>query len=67
MNTAVTADSQSPWRTLPGEYAIPEHPPTLAEAREYCRRLARTHYENFSVATWFLPRHLRQHFYNVYA
>jgi squalene synthase HpnC len=29
--------------------------------------LATTHYENFSVATWFLPRHLRQHFYNVYA
>ena len=67
MNTAVTADPQSPWRTLPGEYAIPEHPPTLAEARQYCRNLARTHYENFSVATWFLPRHLRQHFCNVYA
>src|SRR2546423_2963061 len=67
MNTAVTADSQSPWRTLPGEYAIPEHPPTLAESREYCRRLARTHYENFSVATWFLPKHLRQDFLNVYA
>ena len=67
MNTAVTADSQSAWRTLPGEYAIPEHPPTLAEALEYCRRLARSHYENFSVATWFLPRHLRQHFCNVYA
>jgi squalene synthase HpnC len=29
--------------------------------------LARSHYENFSVATWFLPRRLRQHFCNVYA
>jgi squalene synthase HpnC len=29
--------------------------------------LASSHYENFSVATWFLPKHLRQHFYNVYA
>jgi squalene synthase HpnC len=29
--------------------------------------LARTHYENFSVASWFLPRRLRQDFYNVYA
>jgi squalene synthase HpnC len=29
--------------------------------------LARTHYENFSVATWFLPKHLRQDFLNVYA
>lgn len=39
----------------------------MAEAQQYCRRLARSHYENFSVATWFLPKRLRQHFYNVYA
>src|SRR5580704_5525430 len=26
-----------------------------------------SHYENFSVVTWFLPKHLHQHFYNVYA
>ena len=50
------------WERLPREYAIPEQAPSLAEAQEYCRRLARTHYENFSVATWFLPRRLRQHF-----
>jgi len=55
------------WGRLPASYAIPSTPPTLAEAREYCARLARTHYENFSVATWFLPRRLRQHFFNVYA
>jgi squalene synthase HpnC len=39
----------------------------MADAEEYCRQLARSHYENFSVATWFLPRRLRQHFFNVYA
>lgn len=55
------------WHLLPPEYAIPRHPPTLIEAQQYCRRLARTHYENFSVATWFLPRRLQQHFFNVYA
>ena len=55
------------WSRLPASYAIPAQPPTLAEAREYCAHLARTHYENFSVATWFLPRRLRQHFFNVYA
>ena len=55
------------WGSLPPEYAIPEAAPSLAEAREYCRRLARTHYENFSVATWFLPQRLRQHFFHVYA
>ena len=55
------------WAKLPPEYAIPQSAPTLDEAREYCRRLATSHYENFSVATWFLPRHLHQHFFNVYA
>ena len=55
------------WSALPPEYAIPERAPSEAEAREYCRRLARSHYENFSVASWFLPERLRQHFFNVYA
>src|SRR5271169_4672026 len=62
-----TAPLASGWSALPPEYAIPERAPSEAEAREYCRRLARSHYENFSVASWFLPRHLRQHFFNVYA
>src|SRR5580765_7603322 len=55
------------WSRLPAHYAIPTTAPTLAQAREYCARLARTHYENFSVASWFLPSRLRQHFFNVYA
>ena len=42
--------------SLPPEYAIPEQAPSLAEAQAYCQRLARSHYENFSVATWFLPQ-----------
>jgi len=59
--------SSAGWSRLPAAYAIPESAPSLEEAREYCRRLARTHYENFSVATWFLPKKLRQDFLNVYA
>ncbi len=55
------------WKALPPEYAIPERAPSLAEAQQYCSRLAHSHYENFSVVTWFLPKHLHQHFYNVYA
>jgi squalene synthase HpnC len=55
------------WSRLPAHYAIPTTAPTLAQAREYCARLARSHYENFSVASWFLPSRLRQHFFNVYA
>ena len=41
--------------------------PHSLRRNEYCRRLARSHYENFSVASWFLPQRLRQHFFNVYA
>lgn len=55
------------WSALPAEYAIPERAPSLQEARAYCRKLATSHYENFSVVTWFLPRHLHDHFYAVYA
>ena len=62
-----TASLSSAWSALPPEYAIPLHAPSAAEAREYCQRLARSHYENFSVASWFLPACLRQHFFNVYA
>lgn len=46
---------------------IPSHPVSLQQARRYCESLARTHYENFSVATFLLPRRLRPHFYSVYA
>lgn len=36
-------------------------------ARAYCSNLARTHYENFSVATLLLPRRLIPHFHHIYA
>ncbi len=55
------------WSHVPAEYAIPARVPSQQEAQSYCERLARSHYENFSVATWFLPKRLRQHFCNVYA
>lgn len=64
---AIVTAAISDWSALPSYYAIPAVAPTLAEAREYCRRLARSHYENFSVASWFLPTHLEQHFFNLYA
>jgi squalene synthase HpnC len=41
--------------------------PDLMSARGYCGRLARTHYENFSVASVLLPRRLLPHFHAVYA
>jgi squalene synthase HpnC len=39
----------------------------LSAAQHYCSRLARTHYENFSVASVLLPRRLFRHFHAVYA
>jgi squalene synthase HpnC len=39
----------------------------LPEARRYCRGLAQTHYENFTVASVLLPRSLLPHFHAVYA
>jgi len=55
------------WAALPEGYRIPDAAPTLEEARAYCQRLAETHYENFHVATWFLPKALRPHFHAIYA
>jgi squalene synthase HpnC len=40
---------------------------TLAEAEKYTRRLATTHYENFHVVSFLLPKRLHQDFYNVYS
>lgn len=42
-------------------------PFTLKSAENETRRLARSHNENFLVASLLLPRRLRQPFYNVYA
>jgi len=66
-NQATDHVLRTAWSRLPAGYEIPEHPPSLEEARAYCERLARSHYENFSVATWFLPKRLHRHFFSVYA
>lgn len=45
-----------------------DYPPfDLPAAQSYCRTLARTHYENFTVASLLLPRRLLPHFHAVYA
>ncbi len=40
---------------------------SLEEACAYCRQLAHSHYENFLVGSLYLPKTLRQHFFNIYA
>ena len=37
------------------------------EASHYCRQLARTHYENFTVGSLLIPRAQREHIYAIYA
>ena len=38
----------------------------LAQAYEYCARVARSHYENFTVASWLMPRAMRKHMHAIY-
>ena len=66
-NPPLETSAELGWSRLPAQYAIPQQAPSLEAAQQYCAQLARTHYENFSVATWFLPKKLRQAFFNVYA
>ena len=55
------------WAALPASYRIPAVAPSLEEALAWCKHLAETHYENFHVASWFLPKKLRPHFHTIYA
>ncbi|HEY5054932.1 MAG TPA: squalene synthase HpnC [Acidobacteriaceae bacterium] len=51
----------------PAQYITPDERPTLDEALAWCRQLATSHYENFHVATFFLPQRVRPHFWSLYA
>src|ERR1700680_2542230 len=56
---------------IPAELEIARGVPpprcSVAEAERYTRRLATRQYENFTLASWRLPKRLHQHFYNLYA
>src|ERR1700674_4668209 len=40
---------------------------TLQEAYAWCGRLARSHYENFTIASWLMPRAMRPNMHAIYA
>lgn len=65
--TDVAARATDALTGAPPEYLTPEDRPTLDEARAWCHELATSHYENFHVATFFLPKRVRPHFESVYA
>ena len=66
MSTAV-ATAPNRLAGAPPALLEPEIRPTVAEARQWCKALAESHYENFHVATKLLPARLRPHFHAVYA
>jgi len=39
----------------------------IAESYRFCRNLAKSHYENFPIASLFIPKKKRNHFYAAYA
>jgi phytoene synthase len=50
---------------MTGAIAMPAIP--IEDAYRECARIARSHYENFTVGSLLLPRHLRQHLAALYA
>ena len=40
---------------------------SVADAFAHCENIARSHYENFTVGSAFLPKDRRAHVYNLYA
>jgi squalene synthase HpnC len=65
--SASAAEHDDTLAAAPSIYRTPAERPTLEEAQAWCKTLATTHYENFHVATFFLPAALRSHFHSVYA
>jgi squalene synthase HpnC len=39
----------------------------VKSAYEYCGRLAKSHYENFTIASWLMPRKMRPSMHAIYA
>jgi squalene synthase HpnC len=40
---------------------------SVKAAYEYCARLAKSHYENFTIASWLMPRAMRPPMHAIYA
>jgi len=65
------ANVQSEGTSYAASAARDESPPPgafdVASAYQFCARLAKSHYENFTVASWLMPREMRPHMYAIYA
>jgi len=47
--------------------AAPGNAAELAAAYAWCAKLARSHYENFTIASWLMPHEMRRHVHAIYA
>jgi squalene synthase HpnC len=55
-------------KATPVPMAAPQPGPwTVEQSYSYCERMVREHYENFPVASRFVPAHLRPHVWAIYA
>jgi squalene synthase HpnC len=65
MGTGVSSQTESA-RPL-GEIPATAAAVSLDSAYEFCAQLARSHYENFTIASWLMPAEMRKHMYAIYA
>jgi len=63
MGVSVSTESAYP---RAGEHSS-KAPVSLDAAYQFCARLAKSHYENFTVASWLMPPAMRKHMYAIYA
>jgi squalene synthase HpnC len=68
--SALIANVEAKVQANPGAAPAAGPGASAAEVRDayaYCARLARSHYENFTIASWLMPRRMRPHMYAIYA
>ena len=61
---AVSAGRES---EQPASSTSPAGPASLQSAYDWCAGVARSHYENFTIASWLMPAAMRKHMYAIYA
>jgi squalene synthase HpnC len=67
MTSTATSAGRNLLEGAPEAYLVPAERPSLEEAKAWCKELTGSHYENFHVATFFLPKKVRPHFESIYA
>lgn len=60
-------DAQGKACTSMPQQVVGPFPETKSAAFDTCAKIARAHYENFTVGSYLLPRKIRPHVYAVYA